>query len=80
MNFLYSFYKLDYKYTNSFKIIVLWDKQIYKLKLLFHFKMIYFIFHISFLKLYKKKKNEQQLLSSEIINEQNKYYIKKILN
>ena len=59
INFLYFFHKLNHKYTNSFEIIILWSKQIYKLKLLFYLKMIHFIFHVSLLELYKEKKNEQ---------------------
>ena len=80
MNLLCFSCKLDHKYTKSFEIIVSWSKQIYKLKLSSHLRMIHSVFHISLLELYKEKKNKQQLSSSEIIDRQDKYYIEKILD
>ena len=80
MNLLHSSCKLDHKYTDLFEIIVSWNKQIYKLKLSSHFRMIHLIFHIFLLESYKEKKNEQQLSSLKIIDRQDKYYIEKILD
>ena len=80
MNLLHSSCKLNHKYTNLFEIIVSWSKQIYKLKLSSHLKMIHLIFHVSLLELYKEKKNKQQSLFSKIIDKQDKYYIEKILD
>jgi len=80
INLLRSSRKLDHKYTDSFEIIVLWDKQIYKLKLSSCFRMIHLVFHVSLLESYREKKNEQQSSSSKIIDEQDEYYIEKILD
>ena len=42
--------------------------------------MIHFIFHVFLLESYKEKTNEQQSSSSKIIDEQDEYYIEKILD
>jgi hypothetical protein len=50
--FTKSFKKLDYKYYDSYEIIELIKKQVYKLKLSFLLKEIHNVFHVSLLKSY----------------------------
>ena len=47
--------KLNFKYYNLYKMLKQIKTQIYRLKFFVNMKKIYNVFHVSFLKSYKKK-------------------------
>ena len=73
--------KLSNKFINSFKIVKIVKTQTYRLILFDTFK-IYSIFYVSYLKSYKRRSNDDVTLTlflSELIDNQLKWKIKKIL-
>jgi hypothetical protein len=71
--------KLDHKYYESFEIEELIEKQIYKLRLFYTFR-IHNVFHVSLLKSYKKWLNDVITSFSIMINEEKHDEMKLILN
>jgi hypothetical protein len=69
--FTKSFKKLDYKYYDSYKIIELIKKQIYRLKLSFLLKEIHNVFHVFLLEshLYDLAKTLELLSIIEVDDE-----------
>ena len=73
--------KLSNKFINSFKIVKIVKTQTYRLILFDTFK-IYSIFHVSYIKSYKRRSNDDVTLTLflfELIDNQLKWKIKKIL-
>ncbi len=71
--------KLDHKYYESFKIEEFIEKQAYKLRLSYTFR-IYNVFHVSLLKSYKERFDDVITSSSIMINEEEHDEMKLILN
>ena len=75
--------KLDFKINNSFQIIEIIDKQVYRVKLLLNWQ-IYNMFHIFLLKQVKSKKEKiyKTFTFTEIIDEDNEsvYIVEAIIN
>ena len=78
--FLRSIWKLDHQYIDFFSILCIIDKQVYHLKLSSVFKSIHFVFYVSLLKLYRKRKNASISQRSEIIDNKEQYFIEEILD
>jgi hypothetical protein len=73
--------KLSSKFIESFRIIELINKQAYHL-ILSSFYRIHDVFHVFYLKLYKRRKNDNNILKfllSELVNDENINEVKKIL-
>jgi hypothetical protein len=79
--FIKSFKKLNYKYYDSYEIIELIKKQVYKLKLSFLLKEIHNVFHVFLLEshLYNSIK-ALELFSIIEVDDENQYEINEILN
>jgi hypothetical protein len=74
-----SWKKLNHQYYESFKIEKCIEKQIYKRRLFYTFR-IHNVFHVFFLKSYKKRFNDVITSSSIMINEEKHDEMKLILN
>ena len=73
--------KLSHKFAESFHIQDIVRKQAYCLHLLTHYR-IHNVFHVSYLKSYNQRLNDQttlKLLSSELINKSKEYEVEEIL-
>jgi len=73
--------KLSHKFAESFCIQDIVKKQAYRLHLLTHYR-IHNVFHVSYLKSYNQRLNDQttlKLLSSELINKSKEYEVEEIL-
>ena len=68
LKLLKSIQKLDHQYADSFSILHIINKQAYHLKLSSAFKSIHSVFHISLLKLYKKKEDASISQKSKIVD------------
>lgn len=74
--------KLFHKFIESFRIVEFIDKQTYRL-LFLNIYYIHIVFHMSLLKIYKRKKCDDDklfLFNSELFDDNLKYKIKKVLN
>ncbi len=73
--------KLSSKFIKSFRIIELIDKQAYRL-ILFSFYRIHDVFHVFYLKSYKRRESDNiisEFSLSELVNDENISEIEKIL-
>jgi hypothetical protein len=73
--------KFSHKFIKSFRIVETMNKQIYRL-ILFSFYRIHDVFHVFYLKSYKKRKNDNiisKYSSSELLDDDEINEIKKIL-
>ncbi len=73
--------KFSHKFIKSFRIVETMNKQIYRL-ILFSFYRIHDVFHVFYLKSYKRRKDDNIILkysSSELLNDNEINKIKKIL-
>jgi hypothetical protein len=79
--FTRSFKKLNYKYYDSYKIIELIEKQVYRLKLSFLLKEIHNVFHVFLLEshLYDLVR-ALELFSIIEVDDENQYEIDEVLN
>jgi hypothetical protein len=73
--------KLNYKYYNSYEIIELIEKQVYKLKLSFLLKEIHNVFHVFLLEshLYNSAKT-LEFFSIIEVDDENQYEINEVLD
>ncbi len=73
--------KFSHKFIESFRISKTVNKQIYRL-ILFSFYRIHDVFHVFYLKSYKRRENDSvisEFLSSELLDDEEINEIKKIL-
>jgi hypothetical protein len=73
--------KFSHKFVESFRIVETMNKQIYRL-IFFSFYRIHDVFHVFYLKSYKKRKNDNiisKYLSSELLDDDEVNEVKKIL-
>jgi hypothetical protein len=73
--------KLSHKFIKSFRIVETMNKQAYRL-ILFFFYRIHDVFHVFYLKSYKKRKNDSivsEYLSSELLDDDEINEVEKIL-
>jgi hypothetical protein len=73
--------KLSHKFIESFRIVETMNKQTYHL-ILFSFYRIYDVFHVFYLKSYKRRKNDNiisEYFSSELLDDDEVNEIKEIL-
>ncbi len=73
--------KLSHKFIKSFRIVETMSRQIYRL-ILFSFYRIHDVFHVFYLKSYKRRKNDNiisEYSSSELLDDDEVNEIKKIL-
>jgi hypothetical protein len=73
--------KFSYKFIESFRIVETMNKQIYRL-ILFSFYRIYDVFHVFYLKSYKKRDDDNiisEYLSSELFDDDEISEVKEIL-
>jgi hypothetical protein len=73
--------KFSHKFIKSFRIVETMNKQVYRL-ILFSFYRIHDVFHVFYLKSYKRRKNDSiisKYFSSELLDDDEVNEIKKIL-
>ncbi len=73
--------KFSHKFIKSFRIVEIMNKQIYRL-IFFSFYRIHDVFHVFYLKSYKKRKNDNIILKyffSKFLDDDEINEIKKIL-
>jgi hypothetical protein len=75
-----SFKKLNHKYIESFEILLLIDKQTYRLRLSKNYDSIHNEFHVSLLESFKARFDESLTLLSILIKDEKHYEIESILN
>jgi hypothetical protein len=75
-----SFKKLNHKYIESFEILLLIDKQTYRLRLSKSYDSIHNVFHVSLLKSFKAWFDESSTFLSILVENEKHYEIESILD
>jgi hypothetical protein len=75
-----SFKKLNYKYIESFKILLSIDKQAYRVRLSKSYDSIHNVFYVSLLKSFKAQFDESSTFLSILVEDEKHYKIKSILD
>jgi hypothetical protein len=75
-----SFKKLNHKYIESFEILLLIDKQTYRLRLFKSYDLIHNVFHVFLLESFKAQFDEFSTFLSILVEDEKHYEIESILD